>query len=407
MMYLPHRSGQISEEDLFAFTSGTKINNETDLHSAHHYNGMRNNLFSNGAFGTILTEDVAAQMHAQMSLLDTIPQSGKSEGAGAKTFPEKLMSLLSKSVVDNEIAESICWLDHGKSFVVCNPEKFSKEILPTYFKQAKYSSFTRKLYRWGFRHITKGPDANSFYHELFQRDNGKLCLNMYCTYSDGVKRNKRARVNRKTEESSRTVPVGAEVHTDSMGDYEKMNEMMQTSTSLQMQLQMQKLEMQKLEMQKMQLQLQRMQMQIQMNAQMMGTSTSNEDQASSDYEYSGPFDIFAGIDSDDEDATLHNGGVVMPQHVDLEGMMAMQGMKSDSFHGMNMSRSANHIRKQPSVYPMPAFNENDDKLSHMSFQPKFMAGDSGFMSQQAYIAKLRQHMSNDTLKMGMGSSPVA
>jgi len=94
MMYLPHRSGQISEEDLFAFTSGTKINNETDLHSAHHYNGMRNNLFSNGAFGTILTEDVAAQMHAQMSLLDTIPQSGKSEGAGAKTFPEKVSELL-------------------------------------------------------------------------------------------------------------------------------------------------------------------------------------------------------------------------------------------------------------------------------------------------------------------------
>ena len=33
-----------------------------------------------------------------------------------------------------------------------------------------YASFTRKLFRYGFRQIAKGPDADSFIHINFRRD---------------------------------------------------------------------------------------------------------------------------------------------------------------------------------------------------------------------------------------------
>ena len=75
-------------------------------------------------------------------------------------------------------------MPHGKSFAITDPDAFSADVLPRYFKSTKFKSFTRKLYRWGFRQITKGPDKGSYYHELFVRDDPELCARMNCTYSD-------------------------------------------------------------------------------------------------------------------------------------------------------------------------------------------------------------------------------
>ena len=79
---------------------------------------------------------------------------------------------------------SIHWMPHGKSFAITDPDAFSADVLPRYFKSTKFKSFTRKLYRWGFRQITKGPDKGSYYHELFVRDDPGLCGRMNCGYSD-------------------------------------------------------------------------------------------------------------------------------------------------------------------------------------------------------------------------------
>jgi hypothetical protein len=53
--------------------------------------------------------------------------------------------------------------------------------MPKYFnKQTKFPSFTRKLNRWNFTRVTRGPEAGAYYHPLFQRENQQLCMQMTC-----------------------------------------------------------------------------------------------------------------------------------------------------------------------------------------------------------------------------------
>ena len=75
----------------------------------------------------------------------------------------------------------IAWLPDGKSFVIRDKEEFKEKVLSKYFKATKFSSFTRKLYRWGFRQVNRhiGPnDPIIFGSEHFQRDNEALMANM-------------------------------------------------------------------------------------------------------------------------------------------------------------------------------------------------------------------------------------
>lgn len=77
----------------------------------------------------------------------------------------------------------ITWLPHGKAFIVYQKEKFANDILPRYFKETKYTSFTRKLNRWGFERINKGPEVGAYYHKHFQRSNPHRCTKMSCVSS--------------------------------------------------------------------------------------------------------------------------------------------------------------------------------------------------------------------------------
>lgn len=98
------------------------------------------------------------------------------DSTDSMNFPEKLMEVLS-----NEIYTSIItWLPHGQSFIIYRRRKFVAEVLPRYFKQTKYTSFTRKLSRWGFTRITKGVDTGAYYHKLFLRGQMHLCKQMSC-----------------------------------------------------------------------------------------------------------------------------------------------------------------------------------------------------------------------------------
>lgn len=92
------------------------------------------------------------------------------------TFPQRLMEILS----NDEHSEIISWLPHGKGFIIYQKKKFAASILPRYFKQSKFTSFTRKLNRWGFTRITRGPETGAYYHKYFVKGNSRLCMQMCC-----------------------------------------------------------------------------------------------------------------------------------------------------------------------------------------------------------------------------------
>lgn len=82
---------------------------------------------------------------------------------------------------DDEDTFCIAWLPDGKSFIIRNPDEFTRQVLPKFFKATKFSSFTRKLYRWGFRQVNRGigpDDPIIFGNEHFQRDNAEEMSNM-------------------------------------------------------------------------------------------------------------------------------------------------------------------------------------------------------------------------------------
>lgn len=98
----------------------------------------------------------------------------KNSGGVVQPFPEKLMEVLDRDDMD----EVLSWMPHGRAFIVKQPKVFEPDVLPRIFKQSKFTSFTRQLNLWGFKRITKGPDAGAYYHELFLRGRPKLCSRM-------------------------------------------------------------------------------------------------------------------------------------------------------------------------------------------------------------------------------------
>jgi hypothetical protein len=85
----------------------------------------------------------------------------------------------------------ISWLPDGKSFVIRNPDEFTRTIVPQFFKATKFSSFTRKLYRWGFRQINRGigpDDPIIFGNEHFDRDNEHLMAGMRSVTAAGTRK---------------------------------------------------------------------------------------------------------------------------------------------------------------------------------------------------------------------------
>lgn len=95
------------------------------------------------------------------------------------SFPQRLMDILS----NEEHSDVISWLPHGKGFIIYKKKKFAVRVMPKYFKQSKFTSFTRKLNRWGFVRVTRGYETGAYYHKLFQRGNLRLCMQMSCQSS--------------------------------------------------------------------------------------------------------------------------------------------------------------------------------------------------------------------------------
>mmetsp|Transcript_9751 Transcript_9751/g.21150 ORF Transcript_9751/g.21150 Transcript_9751/m.21150 type:complete len:404 (+) Transcript_9751:118-1329(+) len=111
-----------------------------------------------------------SSMQSQFDLSSAAPSRRRKPN-----FSEKLHSVLSSK----ECRHAIAWLPSGRSFCITDQEEFVKKILPKFFREAKFESFSRRLKRWGFRKVyTTGLSQTIFSHDLFHRDRPDLCKTM-------------------------------------------------------------------------------------------------------------------------------------------------------------------------------------------------------------------------------------
>lgn len=78
------------------------------------------------------------------------------------SFGEKIHSILGSE----KFSLAITWLPHGRAFKVIAPLPLERQVLKEYFGHGRYSTFLSDLKQHDFKLITKGPDRNSYYHEV-------------------------------------------------------------------------------------------------------------------------------------------------------------------------------------------------------------------------------------------------
>ena len=77
-------------------------------------------------------------------------------------FPLKLHLGLT-AIEDAGLTHIISWQPHGRAVLIHKPKEFEDEVMETYFAMKKLTSFQRQLNLYGFRRITCGADAGSYY----------------------------------------------------------------------------------------------------------------------------------------------------------------------------------------------------------------------------------------------------
>ena len=128
--------------------------------------------------GMPLLPTICQQRSTVQTALPAQPQPKPKTGADKvkKNFPQKLFEILESPEHENILK----WLPGGKAFIIMDKKRFAKDLLPNYFKQTQFTSFTRKLSRWKFVRVPRGPFMGAYYHKLFRKDHIALCNLMSC-----------------------------------------------------------------------------------------------------------------------------------------------------------------------------------------------------------------------------------
>lgn len=90
----------------------------------------------------------------------------KEDDVNTECFPMKLMNLID----DESNSDVIIWSPKGDGFVIMNKNRLTTEVLPKVFKLTQYTSFTRRLKRWGFVTTRGFSTTPSYHHPLFRRN---------------------------------------------------------------------------------------------------------------------------------------------------------------------------------------------------------------------------------------------
>uniref|UniRef100_A0A8C5Q7W9 HSF-type DNA-binding domain-containing protein n=1 Tax=Leptobrachium leishanense TaxID=445787 RepID=A0A8C5Q7W9_9ANUR len=101
---------------------------------------------------------------------------------GSSTVPAFLVKLWTL-VEDPSNADVIAWNWNGQNFLILDDQRFSKEILPKYFKHNNLSSFIRQLNMYGFKKVinlesgllkSERAAAIEFQHPSFKKGRAEL-----------------------------------------------------------------------------------------------------------------------------------------------------------------------------------------------------------------------------------------
>lgn len=108
-----------------------------------------------------------------------------------------LTDTLFQMLSDPDIQHITSWQRHGHAFDIHDKDAFVEKVLPLYFPysrskvaNAKYTTFTRKLNRYGFKLMNRGKLAGGYHHPLFHRDRIELAQGIACESKPKTSRGK-------------------------------------------------------------------------------------------------------------------------------------------------------------------------------------------------------------------------
>jgi hypothetical protein len=168
-----------------SFTMGGATDVNSFLMNMNYNNMKPNTTNATDANNGVPTTNSNSNNKGEKGPLLLIPPK-KSKNKHKQTFAMKLMNILSIK----ECQSSIRWMPNGLSFCIVDPKLLVEKVLPVYFKEAKYTSFTRKLNRWGFKHYSlpineststsaiADKEMSIYSHDKFRRDDPGLCHDM-------------------------------------------------------------------------------------------------------------------------------------------------------------------------------------------------------------------------------------
>jgi hypothetical protein len=84
-------------------------------------------------------------------------------------LPITLHQLLT-TAEEEGFTDIVSWSADGRSFRVHDKERFTTELMPSYFSSTMYKTFQRSLNLWQFRTLLKGADKGAVYHRHFPRN---------------------------------------------------------------------------------------------------------------------------------------------------------------------------------------------------------------------------------------------